>query len=380
MGTTTKTRDVRTWIEVDHGAIKKNYETFRSIIPGTCKLMSVVKSNAYGHGLVDFSREIVALGADWFGVDSVIEALTLRKEGIKIPILVLGYTLPSKFEEAIVYDISLTISSQNSLDILEKSSLGKRLKVHIKVDTGMHRQGFLEHEIDQVIEWLKEHKDKVELEGLYTHFAAAKDPAFLKDTKDQLAIFGRWTTAFHTAGLQPLVHAAATGGALLFPEAHFDMVRIGIGLHGLWPAQEIRRAKEQEFELVPTLTWKTLIGEIKSIPKGDRVGYNFTETLMQDSTIAICPIGYWHGYPTALSSIAEVLIRGKRARILGRVSMDMIVVDVSAIPDVEVEDEVVLIGQDGEDRVSTEELASLAHMVNYEFVTRINPLIKKIYR
>ncbi|NQV88661.1 MAG: alanine racemase [Parcubacteria group bacterium] len=378
----TKTpKGLRTWIEVDRKAIKNNYGQFRKLIPKSCKLCSVVKSNAYGHGLVDFSKEVVSLGADWLAVDSVVEATRLRDEGIQIPILVLGFTLPEMIQSAREKDISITVSSFESLNTLSKLSKTKeqKLKIHIKIDSGMYRQGFVEVDQKKVVEILKKNKDFLEVEGLCTHFASAKNPAFPADTNKQIVIFKKWRASFQKAGFKTITHASATSGAILFPEAHFDMVRIGIGMYGMWPSVEVREFAKRKVKLEPVLSWKTLISEIKKLPAGTRVGYDFTETLKRKSTVAICPIGYWHGYFRSLSSIGEVLVRGKRAKIIGRVSMDMITVDITDIPDAKVLDEVVLLGRSQKDCISTEDIAFISGTNHYEFVTRINPLIKKIY-
>ncbi len=377
---------LRTWIEVDRGAVAKNYKIFRGLISKKTKLMAVVKSNAYGHGLVDFSREAVNLGADFLGVDSIVEALALRREGITLPILVLGYTLPEKISEAAAQDISITVSTFETLRYIARNTkLPKPLKIHIKVDTGMHRQGFMLNDIKKVIKnfqfptrpYRHGRISNFQTEGLYTHFASAKNPAFPKDTKDQLAQFRKWIAAFRDAGLQPIVHAAATAGAILFPDTHFDMVRIGIGLYGLWPAKETEAFAHNQISLYPALSWKTIVTEIKKLKKGDRVGYDFTDELRRDGAVGICPIGYWHGYPRALSSIGRVLVGGKEARVIGRVSMDMIAIDLTDIPRATVGDEVVLIGKSG--AVSAPELGRLSDTSSYEIITRLNPLIKRIY-
>jgi alanine racemase len=369
----------RTWIEVDTKAIAHNYNIFRSVVKASTKLMSVVKSNAYGHGLVDFSKLISALGVDWLGVDSVVEATRLRKEGITVPILVLGYTLEERIAEAAQENISISISHMVALESLKKLKLGKKIKIQIKVDSGMHRQGFMEDEQKTVIDFLLNHKNSIEVEGLYTHFAAAKDPAHPEFTKEQMSIFKTWIEAFKKAGMKPIVHAAATGAALLSPETHFDMVRIGIGFHGLWPSAETEAYLEKNIELKPTLSWKTIIGEIKTIPKGAQVGYNFTYTVDRQTTMAVCPIGYWHGYSRSLSNQGIVLVNGVRAKVLGRVSMDMLVIDITDVPKVKVGDEVVLIGASNGDYLNAHDIASLSGTSVYEFVTRLNPLIKKIY-
>ena len=364
---------LRTWIEIDSSAVRKNYGLFRKIIGKDCKLMAVAKSNAYGHSLVDFSRLISSLGADWIGVDSVLEALTLRREGIKKPILVLGYTLPDNFKDAAENNISLTISTFENLK--KVALINKPLRVHLKMDTGMHRQGFFADDSNKILPYFQKSPELI-LEGIYTHFAAAKNPAFPKYTKDQIGEFSKTVDFFEVRGFKFLKHAAATSGALLFPESHFDMVRIGIGLYGLWPSPETKSYCEGRIKLQPILVWKTIIGEIKNLPRGARVGYDLTETMNAPSKIAVLPIGYWHGYPRVLSGIGHAVINGVRAKIIGRVSMDMIVVDVSKIKNVRVGDEAVLIGE----KATAGEMASLSETTHYEIVTRLNPLIKRIYK
>lgn len=372
-------KGLRTWIEIDTKALAHNFSTLRKQLPTHCKVMSVVKSNAYGHGFIGIAQEGEKLGVDWFGVDSIMEALALREEGITKPILVLGYTLPEMLERAAAQHISVTVSTFELLAAVATMSFSHTLKVHIKVDTGMHRQGFQEFQIQEVIDMLETVKEKVVVEGLFTHFASAKDPQHRDRTLAQVASFGVWTDAFAGAGFTPIRHAAASGGALIFPEGHLDMVRIGIAMYGVWPSKEAKMFAEKKVELKPILSWKTLIGEVKKIPKGDAVGYDFTETCTRDSTIAIVPIGYWHGYARALSSVGYVLVRKARARVLGRVSMDMLIIDITDIPHVAVGDEVTLIGTDGDETIQVEDLADLAHNSPYEFVTRLNPLIKRIY-
>jgi alanine racemase len=341
--------------------------------------MGVVKSNAYGHNIIEFSKEIERLGVDWLGVDSIVEGLSLRQAKAKLPILVLGYTLPSRFEEARAKKISLTISSVEGLEEALRIKKGTPLSIHIKVDSGMHRQGFQTEEMPLVLELLEKGKGKIVVEGIYTHFAEAKNPRFGSSTRGQIAIFRQWVDAFHEAGYKPIVHAGATGGALLYPDAHFDMVRVGIGLYGLWPSEDARQHLEKKYTLKPVLSWHAVIGEVKRVRAGEKVGYDFTESLRNDSRIAIIPVGYWHGFPRMLSSKGRVLIHGKYANVLGRVSMDMIVVDVTNIPEAKVGGTATLIGKSGKEEIPARELATLSGTTHYEIVTRLNPLMERIY-
>jgi alanine racemase len=365
---------LRTWVEIDKKAVKHNFQVFRSFVPLKTKIMAIVKSNAYGHGLWDFSALAEASGADWFGVDSIVEGLTLRKMGIKKPILVLGYTLPERFADAKDNDISLTISSADGIKSLVASNLP--IKIHLKIDTGMHRQGFDVSELEKVCKILR--SSKAIVEGMYTHFASAKNPSFPQETNKQIELFEQAVKIVESHGFKPIKHACATGGTLLFPKAHYDMVRVGIGLYGMWPSKETQRAMESKVSLKPVLSWKTIVGEVKTLPEGGGVGYDATEKLPPGSKIAICPIGYWHGYTRSFSSIGNVLVRGERAKILGRVSMDMIVLDITKIKGIKIVDEVVIIGTQNNNKISADELADISGTINYEVVTRINPLIKRI--
>lgn len=242
----------------------------------------------------------------------------------------------------------------------------------------MHRQGFYPSDAKKVVVALKK-LPHVTVEGVFTHFANAKDPSFPIDTDKQAAEFKKATDVFEKAGLRFMKHASATAGAILFPQYHFDMVRIGIGLYGLWPAQEVQKAFDKKITLHPVLSWKTVIAETKIVPKGEGIGYNFTEIFKKDTKIAVCPIGYWHGFPRALSSVGHVLVGGKRARVLGRVSMDMITIDVSDIKNVKAGDEVVLIGKPGKTEITADEFADYAGTSCYEVVTRINPKIQRVF-
>ncbi len=370
---------LRTWIEVDKKALEHNLHVFRRRIPRSCQIMAVAKSNAYGHGLYDFVPLMETMAVDWFGVDSIVEAVTLRRNGITKPILVLGYTLPVRFKEAIKYRVSLTISSMESLRGLAALPDCRKIKIHLKLDTGMHRQGFLPGKVSDLIRYVKKNTLRLNIEGVYTHFATAKDPGSRDYTRNQIELFERSLSGLHQAGFRPLRHACATAGTLNYPEAHYDIVRIGIGLMGLWPSAETRRAWEKDVALKPALTWRTILSETKRLKKGAGIGYDLTETLARDSTVGVCPIGYWHGFPRSLSRVGEVLIRERRAKVLGSVSMDMIVVDLTGIRGARVGDVVTVIGKDGKEEITAYETAARARVSPYEFLTRINPLIQKFY-
>ncbi len=284
--------------------------------------------------------------------------------------------------DAAGHDIIVSASSFESLETLV--GLKKRPQFHLKFDTGMWRQGFLPEDMTRLVALLRQ--SRLRPHGIFTHFASAKDPANHAFTRGQLRVFLGMVRELETAGYTGYIrHAAATGGALLFPEAHLDMVRIGTGLYGYWPSEETEKANSKKptskkIKLKPVLTWKSLIAEVKKIPKGSRVGYDGIEHVRRDTTMVVIPIGYWHGYDRGLSKVGEMLVHGKLTNVLGRITMDMIVLDVTDIPKARVGDEVVLIGRQGKEAIYADELAAKINTTAYEFLTRINPLIRREIR
>jgi alanine racemase len=372
----------RTWIEIDSNALYNNVRVMTKRLAPRTRFMAVIKSNAYGHGLTQIAQ-LLALRSSlfasryplWFGVDSIVEALRLRKEGITQPLFVLGFTLPARLKEAVGADITLSISSFESLKAL--SALKQRPQFHIKIDTGMHRQGFELKDILQLIKALK--KAKLAPAGVYTHFASAKDPGYPSFTNGQFRTFLKAAALLKKAGFKNLIrHAAASGGTLLFPDTHLDMVRPGMALYGYFPSSEAETHLAHRMHLRPVLSWKAVVGEVKLIKKGEYIGYDLTERFPQDTRIGIIPVGYWHGFDRGLSSVGEVLVGGRRRRVLGRVSMDMIAVDLSGGGVARQGDEVVLLGKQDKEEVTASEMAMRIATSPYEIITRINPLIHKV--
>jgi len=363
----------KTWIELSKKAVKSNIATFRKLVTEKVKILAVVKSNAYGHGLLDFSRLAEQYGVEGFCVDSIIEGIKLRNAGIKKFVLVLGATMTDSFAEAAANDLTVTISNLSALSAWQKAKV--RPLIHLKIDTGMHRQGFYVDELKKAITIIKADKRgaRALITGVLTHFASAKDINYPTYTNKQLGIFNQALGILERSGFENLMrHAAATSGTLLGKKYHFDAVRIGIGLYGLYPSKELEM-QLPELKLEPVLSWKSVISEIKKVAAGKFIGYDLTERLQCNSTVGIVPIGYWHGYSWRLSGIGEVLVGNKRARVLGRVSMDMIAIDLTHTRG-KIGTQVVLIGR----QVPVEELARKIGTSYYEVITRLNPLIKKI--
>ncbi len=383
---------LRTWIEIDSRAARKNYDTFRKLTArragrhaGKTKLWAVVKSNAYGHGLFAFSKIMNRFGIDGFCVDSLVEGIALRRDGIKKPILVLGHTLPARYAEATKHNITITISNFEALrelaKVKERARAGAVPEFHIKIDTGMHRQGFYLEDLPRVIAAIARQKNiKSKLTGLYTHFASAKDINYPSYTDHQFGKFEKAAKLFEKAGFKNLIkHAAATGGTLVNQKYHLDAVRVGIGLYGLWPSKELEVQLGKKIKLHPILSWRAVVSEVKQLKAGDYVGYDMAERVANDMMMAILPIGYWHGFPRALSSGAgEAIVNGRRARVLGRVSMDLTAIAPGgrARPG----DIATLIGRDGGEEIFAWEPAQKSGTVHYEFLTRLNPLMERVVR
>jgi alanine racemase len=368
----------KTWIELDASALAANVKTIRRLLGRRTRLWFVVKSNAYGHGLVHMSALAQENGVDGFCVDSVIEGGRLREAGIVKPILALGPTLPHLFAPAAERGILLTIAGREYLDALGRSPA--KPEFHLKIDSGMHRQGFSFEEIPDIAGRIRRHGLAPRLKGAYTHFAAAKDPTYQAYTGIQFEKFNAAAAALKKSGVWgkgALLHCAASGATYLDRRTHLDLVRVGIGIYGLWPSRELELRIGGALAFKPVLSWRSIISEIKTVEKGAFIGYDMSERLAKKSRLAIVPIGYWHGFDRGLSGKGEVLVNGRRARIRGRVSMDMIIVDITGIPG-RVGDTVTLIGRDGGEEIRAGELAARIDTTAYEVLTRINPLIKKL--
>lgn len=366
------------WVELDADAPGRNLGELRRAAGGTPLVCAVVKSNAYGHGLAEMAGLIPA--ADWLGVNSIDEGIALRRLGETRPVLVLGHVPLGRLPEALADDLRLTVYNFETLDALRSCASGRTpARLHLKVETGTGRQGI---HPDRAGEFASRARSTpgVELEGLSTHFANIEDTLNHSYAESQLEVFGRVLESFG-AERPRVVHTACTAAAILFPETSFDMIRAGIGLYGLWPSRETFLSAGLSGRPVPrlgpVLSWKTRIAQLKEMPSGSYIGYGCSYRTTRPSRIAVLPVGYYDGYDRALGNAAHVLVRGRRAPVVGRVCMNLCMADVTDVPGVSLEDEVVLLGRDGDETVTAETMAAWAGTINYEIVARINPLLPR---
>jgi alanine racemase len=372
------------WVEINRQALTENVKRFKAHIGSDVRLAAVVKANAYGHGLLEAARVMLDAGAAWLAVNSIDEAAVLRKAGVTAPVICLAYVPLALLEEAAGLDVRLTIYNPETIERLAviAARLKQTVRVHIKVETGTNRQGVYGEELLQLARAVREHA-YLQLEGLSTHYANIEDVTEHDFAELQLSRFLSACDLLERNGISiPIKHTACTAAAILFPNTLFNLARVGIGLYGLWPSKETKISALQAGialnELAPVMTWKTRIAQIKMIPSGATIGYGGTDLATQDTRIAVLPVGYYEGYDRRLSSIGYVLIHGRRAPVRGRVCMNMIMVDVTNIPEAVLEDEAVLLGRQGGDSISAEALAGKVGSINYEIVSRINPTLPRI--
>jgi alanine racemase len=373
---------MKTHIEINSENILHNYDQFKNRIGDNVKLMPILKSNAYGHGLIEVGK-ILNGKADWFGVDSIDEAVSLKKEGINKPILILGYTLIDRLKEVVdngFHQVVANVETLENLDYISKAE-NKQSFIHLKIETGTSRQGIMPNDIDKYLNIILAN-EKLKLAGVSTHYANIEDTTDHSYAEMQLEKYVETVRYIENKGFSDFIrHTACSAAAIIFPETHFDLVRVGISMYGLWSSDATKvsaKQKDVTIDLKPALTWKTKVAHIKKLPAGTCVSYGCTEKLPTDSKIAVLPIGYWDGFDRGLSSVGNVLINGYRCKVIGRVCMNMTVVDVTHVEDIKLEDEVILIGSQYDETITADDLASKLNTINYEVVTRINPLIKRI--
>ncbi|MCM1173871.1 MAG: alanine racemase [Blautia sp.] len=370
----------RVYAEVDLDALHYNMEQMRQkTAPGT-RFMGIIKADGYGHGAVQTGRELETLSCVFgYGVATAEEAFILREAGLHKPILVLGYTFPYAYGELIGKEIRPAVFRYDMLEELNACAvkLGKKAKIHIKVDTGMSRIGIRPDESG--LQFVKKALscEAVEVEGVFTHFAKA-DEADKTAARRQLDLMSQFLNGIEkeTGFRIPIRHCSNSAGILELREANLDMVRAGITLYGLWPSEEVSR---DSISLKPLLSLKSCIVCLKEVDEGAQISYGGTYTAEKKMRVATVPVGYGDGYPRGLSNRGYVLVCGKRAPILGRVCMDQFMVSVEDIPEAEEGTEVTLIGRDGDEQITMEELGALSGRFNYELACNLGKRIPRVY-
>jgi alanine racemase len=375
---------VLNWVEIDAGALRNNISEFKRRLGRGPRLGAVVKSNAYGHGMIEVARIAAAASADWLCVNNVDEGVALRDAGLDLPILVMGYVPLDGLSAVVERALQPVVYNDETVDRLNALAVarGTAVAVHIKVETGTHRQGVLERDVPAFVERLRG-APALTLAGVTTHFANIEDTTTHAFAESQIAAFSRIADAIAGMHRAPFLrHSACSAAVLLFNRTHLDLARVGISLYGLWPSKEtyvssLERGKPS-LDLAPVLSWKTRIAQVKDVAEGDYVGYGCTWRATRRTRIAVLPVGYYEGFDRELSGLAHVLVRGTRAPIRGRVCMNMCMVDVTDIPGVRLEDEVVLLGRQGDERITAEQLAGWRGTIAYEIVSRIHPSLPRV--
>ncbi len=368
------------WVELDRAALLHNVRALKRLI-APARFMAVVKGNAYGHGMVQVATAIASF-VDWFGVNSLDEALGLRAAGIAHPILIMGATPPERLPEVVRGGFRQVVYDRMGAEALAAAAarMGARAAAHLEVETGTNRLGARGAAVAELSAFIRSQPALV-LEGIYTHYANVEDTLDNSYAEHQLR---RYQDALACIGSCDglLTHTAATAAGILYPQTRFGMVRVGIGLYGLWPSAETAEAAHRAgiaLDLRPVLSWKARVVHLNDVPFGEPVGYGCTYVATRPRRIAVLPVGYYEGFDRSLSNRGRVLIRGHLAPVVGRVAMNMTMVDVTDIPGVAVGDEAVIIGHQGALSVTAEDMAALLDTINYEVVTRINPALPRIW-
>ena len=363
---------------IDLDALKYNVDSIKKCKSENAMLMGVVKAGAYGHGADVLAHELEDMGFDWFAVATADEGIELRNSGVKKPILVLGYCDDIQYPELIEWNITPTIYSYEMADALNHAAreAGKVVDIHIKIDTGMGRIGFLVE--DQTIEIIRaiNEMENIHIQGLFTHFACA-DTLDKSHVEQQIDKFHWVLEQLDKAGITiEICHCSNSASIMELPSEHMNMVRAGIILYGLYPSQEVDK---NNLDLKPVMSLYSHVVHLKEVQKDVTIGYGATYVTTGVTRIATIPVGYADGYPRSLSNKASVLIRGKRAPIIGRICMDQFMVDVTDIEDVTMGDVVTLVGSDGDDSLSVEEVSEMAGSFNYEFICDVSWRVPRVY-
>jgi alanine racemase len=361
---------------IDHEALRWNVRQIRAKVGAKVKILCMVKANGYGHGAAAIAKTLAASEADAFGVATLEEALELRRSGIRKPILILAGAFPEQLDEFIDHDLIPVAHDLASLKVLDAEAQRRQaaLKFHLKIDTGMGRLGVLATE---AMHWIPELKNlqALKLDGVFSHFSTAESVEG-DYTRRQLEIFNGVIAQLRAQGLTPpVVHFANSAATITRPAAYFDMVRPGIMLYGVYPSP----AMAQQIILKPVLSWQTKILQLKKVPAGTSISYGQTFVTQRESLIATLPIGYADGYSRLLSNRGEVLVNGARAPLVGRVCMDLTMIDVTDIRNVQPGAEIVLLGRQGAAEISADEMAAWTNTISYEILTSIGARVPRIH-
>lgn len=367
------------YIEISKENLTHNIKQFRSLLSKGTKIACVVKANAYGHGDYEVVK-IISPYTDYFQVDS-IEELERVKKVTKKPVLVFGYLNENGIKKAIKQ--KAIISAFDLIHLLKINHIAKGLKtkakVHIAIDSYLGREGIMPNQIINFIIEVKKMKN-IEVDGIYSHFANIEDTMNFTHAQKQIDMYHEYIEVFKEKGFNKInTHISATSGILVYEKGNslHSIVRLGIGLYGLWPSEHLKYLNKKKITLKPVLKWVTHVAQVKILPPNHPIGYGLTYITQKTTKIAVIPQGYADGLLRSLSNNGEVLIKGKRAKILGRVAMNMTVVDVSHIKDVVPEDEVVILGKQGNNEITAEQIAKESGTINYEAVTRVSPLLPR---
>ena len=369
-----------TWAEIDLQALGHNFHVIRDCVGLDVQVLAAVKANAYGHGAVDCSRRLAKEGVDWFGVALPEEGVELREAGISKPILCMGGSWEAQEGLCIQQQLTPVVYRLDVAEALNRAAAGagKTVDIHVKIDSGMGRLGVRCEELPEFCEALKRFQN-VRVDGLMTHLASADDHAKHEDTEKQLRRFRGALSMLRDSGFTPThVHAANSAGLFAFPESRFNLVRPGGTLYGF--TRDVLPENFDHPNLLPVMSLHSQIELLKQVKKGEKLGYGGTFETQRDSVIATVPIGYDDGYRRAFSNRARVIVRDEFAPVVGRVSMDLTIIDVTDVPDVAVNDRVTLLGSSDNCSIVAEDLGELAETISYEITCGISNRVPRIYR
>ena len=370
------------FIELSKSALTKNFKYLNKRIGKDARLCSVIKGNAYGHGIENFLPLAEMCGVSYFAVADAIEAE--RAYNVKSPkseLMIMSSIDKDELEWAIENDISFYVFEfdriTNAVETAKK--LKKKARIHIEFETGFHRTGFEEEEFEELVNLVNENREHLHIEGLCTHYAGAESISNFVRVNEQISRFNRYSKWFEKQGITAKYrHTACSAATLIYPETHMDMVRVGIATYGYWPGNECRMynllSDDTHFRVDPLhriLTWKTRVMSLKKVPPGKFIGYGNTYMTTRNEQFAVIPVGYFHGFNRSLSNLGHVLIRNKKAPVVGLVNMNMTMVNVTNIKNVKIGDEAVMIGRQGSQVITVASFADSSKILNYEMLTRL---------